>query len=650
MEPALAECALETAGLPMDSAYRKTLDALSKIREVLGSHGELALPQLCAIGDQSSGKSSLLECLTGVQFPVKSGLCTRVPTVVQGRRHPEEVVEIRAGTGEYAVIDSARVGDNITSLQEELMRKCAPGVHVSHVQITVRIFGPTLQDYDVVDLPGIIHNGDGQAQTLKLIDNYIARTQTLILVVSEAKQDKELTAALKAAEKHDPEAKRTLRILTKFDFFDNDETKARASELIVNGDEETLGPHAVVCRTRGRERYAPDDEADSFEEAGIDARSRGHAGVEALKSRLPPLYVELIRTNLPTLERDALAVRKKAEADLHKLGDCSLGATQMILEAQRVLGLPAHSFQCAVTPAMHELRDALHKTETKIDECMVKDCVKHDAFASPFFQGEEAFRTGMGKICEWWRPLFDRFAKEIASQLAQSLRPVRADAVGVSERLCTAIDAEWDRTSKVLVATFRKELDAVLQASREYGTINHYLVQQYFSTHLANADFERRVAEALVPTEHRTVNVSQDQVREAIRSVRDSMATEVRQDDLDQYVSHAVLNALKANWTVEKKTVTDLVLKTTRDAIIAQRTLFVHTLICNVKLQKEAVEDDDVQQRRSDLHDTLGRMDGVLLELRELRAAIHTDDADAEASDSGSGPDDASSECEVVDA
>lgn len=40
------------------------------------------------VGDQSSGKSSLLEGLTGLPFPVASGLCTRFITQVIFRRTP----------------------------------------------------------------------------------------------------------------------------------------------------------------------------------------------------------------------------------------------------------------------------------------------------------------------------------------------------------------------------------------------------------------------------------------------------------------------------------------------------------------------------------------------------------------------------------
>jgi GTPase SAR1 family protein len=46
----------------------------------------LALPQLVAVGDQSSGKSSLLENLTGIPFPRGQELCTRYATQITHRR------------------------------------------------------------------------------------------------------------------------------------------------------------------------------------------------------------------------------------------------------------------------------------------------------------------------------------------------------------------------------------------------------------------------------------------------------------------------------------------------------------------------------------------------------------------------------------
>ena len=52
------------------------------------------LPQLVVVGDQSSGKSSVLEGLTGLPFPRDSGLCTRFATQITFRRTAVDVVAV----------------------------------------------------------------------------------------------------------------------------------------------------------------------------------------------------------------------------------------------------------------------------------------------------------------------------------------------------------------------------------------------------------------------------------------------------------------------------------------------------------------------------------------------------------------------------
>lgn len=57
--------------------------------------GELvALPQIVVVGDQSSGKSSVLEGLIDKPLPRDSGLCTRFATQIIFRRAAEEQVVV----------------------------------------------------------------------------------------------------------------------------------------------------------------------------------------------------------------------------------------------------------------------------------------------------------------------------------------------------------------------------------------------------------------------------------------------------------------------------------------------------------------------------------------------------------------------------
>ncbi len=56
----------------LDESIRPYIDLIDTLRSV-GIHKDLALPTIVVIGDQSSGKSSVLEALSGVALPRGSG-------------------------------------------------------------------------------------------------------------------------------------------------------------------------------------------------------------------------------------------------------------------------------------------------------------------------------------------------------------------------------------------------------------------------------------------------------------------------------------------------------------------------------------------------------------------------------------------------
>lgn len=77
--------------LAVDSALLEKIDKLFECN--VGHH--IDLPQLVVVGDQSSGKSSVLQGLTKLPFPRDSGLCTRFATQIIFRRAPDDRVSVR---------------------------------------------------------------------------------------------------------------------------------------------------------------------------------------------------------------------------------------------------------------------------------------------------------------------------------------------------------------------------------------------------------------------------------------------------------------------------------------------------------------------------------------------------------------------------
>jgi GTPase SAR1 family protein len=63
---------------------------------VLWNIGRLLMPsKLVVVGDQSSGKSSVLEGLTGLSFPIASDLCTRFATQIVLRCAPAHEAQVK---------------------------------------------------------------------------------------------------------------------------------------------------------------------------------------------------------------------------------------------------------------------------------------------------------------------------------------------------------------------------------------------------------------------------------------------------------------------------------------------------------------------------------------------------------------------------
>src|SRR6266536_3380383 len=73
---------------------RRVLDTVAQVRKC-GLESILSLPQLVVCGDQSAGKSSVLEALTEIPFPRSDNRCTRFATEISLRRAPVNSLTIK---------------------------------------------------------------------------------------------------------------------------------------------------------------------------------------------------------------------------------------------------------------------------------------------------------------------------------------------------------------------------------------------------------------------------------------------------------------------------------------------------------------------------------------------------------------------------
>ena len=159
---------------------RGLLRAVDKMREILHEE-KVTLPEIVVVGDQSVGKSSVLDAISGIQLPRAQNICTRCPLELRMKAsHDKEYATIRGSstcTTEKTIDDLTKIADEVTRLTSEIAGK---GVNVSPNPIYLTVYKrDILYDLTLIDLPGITRNPiPGQAddiheQILNLINKYI---------------------------------------------------------------------------------------------------------------------------------------------------------------------------------------------------------------------------------------------------------------------------------------------------------------------------------------------------------------------------------------------------------------------------------------------------------------------------------------------
>uniref|UniRef100_UPI0037E731C1 interferon-induced GTP-binding protein Mx-like n=1 Tax=Semicossyphus pulcher TaxID=241346 RepID=UPI0037E731C1 len=316
-----------------EEKVRPCIDLIDSLRS-LGVERDLALPAIAVIGDQSSGKSSVLEALSGVALPRGSGIVTRCPLELKMKRKKEGEewygkISYRDITKE--IEDPADVEKKIREAQDKM---AGVGVGISDELISLEIASPDVPDLTLIDLPGIARVAvKGQPENIgdqikRLIQKFINKQETISLVVVPCNVDIATTEALKMAQEVDPDGERTLGILTKPDLVDKgtEETVVQ----IVHNEVIHLKKGYMIVKCRGQRDImdkvslseAIEREKTFFQEHTYFQilYDEGHATVPKLAEKLTLELVHHIQKSLPRLEEQIENKLKKTQAELDRYG------------------------------------------------------------------------------------------------------------------------------------------------------------------------------------------------------------------------------------------------------------------------------------------------------------------------------------------
>ncbi|KAJ5533419.1 dynamin GTPase [Penicillium frequentans] len=340
----------------------RTSERLNQIDRVrangVGNH--VALPQLVVCGDQSAGKSSVLEGISGIPFPRKDGLCTRFATEIVLRHTPQEIrmtatviphssrdedEKARLASFRMEFRDFAQLPGIIEAAGQSM------GVRLSEDQtnapafaadvLRLELVGNTGLHLTIVDLPGLISVSENEHDVQlvsDLVDSYLESSRTIVLAVVPASSDVDTQGIIQRARRYDRDGVRTVGIITKPDLI-NAGTEQRVARLAKNMDrtklnlgffllknpapaelQEGLSPAA---RKRAEEAFFS---SEPWCDLGLDA---SRVGIENLRTFLQELLDSHIERELPKVRQELRELLERNRQSLAALGMERTSASQV---------------------------------------------------------------------------------------------------------------------------------------------------------------------------------------------------------------------------------------------------------------------------------------------------------------------------------
>ena len=339
---------------PMNSLHILGQDKeILKIGSVLNSlfinKKNINIPKLVVVGTQSSGKSSILNSIIGMDIlPTGSNMVTRGPLQL-------ELIQSNKNT--YAVFGNYDNGlwingkqldiqyPNPTIEQKQfiyntittLTRQYAGNqMNITNIPIYLRIYSPNIPYLTLTDLPGLTMvacTDKGQPKDIKdrirnLVATYIKNTESIIMAVIPARTDIEIDIALDLIKEYDYEGDRTIGILTKVDLMNEGTNIGNYLENKISKDLQLKYNYYAIKNRNNIEMSSMNvteglkKEQEFFHNHRIysNFKYKDNIGIPALCKNLSCILIKALKRELPnildTINKDLL----KNETEFKKLG------------------------------------------------------------------------------------------------------------------------------------------------------------------------------------------------------------------------------------------------------------------------------------------------------------------------------------------
>ncbi|KAK2053608.1 vacuolar sorting protein VPS1, partial [Colletotrichum caudatum] len=340
---------------PFDSESSRVLfDAIDQLQSC-GVSQEVAIPQLVIVGGQSTGKSSLLQSLTDIPFPVGTGCCTRFATrIVSRRTAPGSTNAVKITIVDPEVTDvfdypsndsykdylytSDRLGvDEFKEIMDEISTKYmgirrGQGVLAKNFAtqvLRIELSGPTRSHFSILDVPGIFsyaHDvNDHEEDGVKLmVEEYMKQPANIVICVAAATADLSTQGIFKMAANL-VDKKRLVGVFTKCDRLENPTEVIEIASGRGKDSGKSMQDGWFVVRNRsevdGDDFDVKEAEKNLFSQPPWDKIRENRRGSIMLQKHLGNLLCVQIRGNFPAIQESVRKLLSEAKESRRELGD-----------------------------------------------------------------------------------------------------------------------------------------------------------------------------------------------------------------------------------------------------------------------------------------------------------------------------------------
>ena len=311
------------------------------------------IPRIITLGTQSSGKSSVLNSLIGMDIlPTGKQMVTRTPLHLEVVHSHNKESKSYAEFGDYTdglweisfsqeltfpkptAYERTRVSEFIES---ETIRKAGELRDVSEVAINLRIVSPYVTNLSLVDLPGLTAvacTDQGQPPDIKekiekLIGKFASQESTLILAILPGRADLEADMGLELVKRYDPSGTRTVGVLTKLDLMNDAGDVVRYLENKVSKDLQLKHGYFAVKNRNSTEKdtlsveEGLDKERLYFQNHSLLSRDilKQRVGSPSLKRYLAHLLTNAMKMSLPAIQAGINRELSDVQTQLSNLGE-----------------------------------------------------------------------------------------------------------------------------------------------------------------------------------------------------------------------------------------------------------------------------------------------------------------------------------------